>query len=150
LTFLCSYTVIYGISQWLEASRGFSARQTGLLIVPMSLVAIFITTPVSRRNLVRGPLILSAAAAIVGSAAALTLDSQTSVLVIIAMTLLFGIANGAGNVSNQIALYSQAPADRVGTAAGLFRTFGYLGSIASSTLTGIVFHTHVTDDGLHT
>ncbi len=150
MTLLCSYTVIYGISQWMEASRGLSARQTGLLIVPMSLVAILVTTPVSRRNLVRGPLIVSAVAAIIGSAATLALHSTSSALSIIAVTLLFGVVTGAGNVSNQLALYGQAPADRLGTAAGLLRTFGYLGSIASSTLTGLVFHTHVTDHGLHT
>lgn len=150
VTMLCAYTVIYGISQWLEASRGLSARQTGLLIVPMSVVAIAVTTPVSRRNLVRGPLIASAVAAIAGSAVALVLHSQTPVIAIIAMTLVFGVVNGAGSTANQLSLYSQSPAERVGTAAGLFRTFGYLGSIASSTLTGIVFHTHVTDHGLHT
>ena len=44
---------------------------------------------------------------------------------------------------------AQAPADQVGTAAGLFRTFSYLGSIASSTVTGIVFRHDVTDSGLH-
>ena len=149
LTMLCAYTVLYGISQWMEASRGLSARQTGLLIIPMSLVAIAITAPVSRRNLVRGPLIASAIAAIVGSAAALVLTSTTPVIVIIGMTLVFGITQGAGNTANQLALYSQSPPERVATAAGLLRTFGYLGSIASSTITSIVFHDHVTDHGLH-
>lgn len=31
----------------------------------------------------------------------------------------------------------------------LIRTFGYIGSIASSALIGIVFHTKVSDSGLH-
>ena len=29
------------------------------------------------------------------------------------------------------------------------RTFGYVGSIAASAITGIVFHTNVTDSGVH-
>ena len=37
----------------------------------------------------------------------------------------------------------------VGTASGLFRTFGYIGSIASSAIISIVFHTSVTDHGMH-
>jgi sugar phosphate permease len=37
----------------------------------------------------------------------------------------------------------------VGTAAGLFRTVGYLGSIASATITGMVFRHDVTDSGMH-
>src|SRR6202044_2437073 len=63
---------------------------------------------------------------------------------------IFGIALGAGAAGNQNALYSQASASQVGTAAGLFRTFSYIGSIASSAITGIVFRTSVTDHGLHT
>jgi sugar phosphate permease len=35
------------------------------------------------------------------------------------------------------------------TAAGLLRTFGYVGSIASSAITGIVFHHRVSDHGVH-
>ena len=41
----------------------------------------------------------------------------------------------------------QAPADQLGTASGLLRTFGYVGSIASSAITGIVFHTGVSHHG---
>jgi hypothetical protein len=40
-------------------------------------------------------------------------------------------------------------AERLGTAAGLFRTFGHVGSIGSSAMIGIVFHSGVTDGGLH-
>jgi sugar phosphate permease len=42
----------------------------------------------------------------------------------------------------------QAPAEQLGTASGLLRTFGYVGSIAASAITGVVFHTHVTDHGV--
>jgi predicted MFS family arabinose efflux permease len=72
------------------------------------------------------------------------------VVLIVAVTVIFGIALGAGAAGNQTALYNQASANQVGTAAGLFRTFSYIGSIASSAITGIVFRTSVTDQGLHT
>jgi sugar phosphate permease len=36
-------------------------------------------------------------------------------------------------------------AEQLGTSSGLLRTFGYVGSIASSAITGIVFHTSVSD-----
>lgn len=51
---------------------------------------------------------------------------------------------------NQTALYMQVAAEQIGTASGLFRTFGYIGSIASSAIIGIAFHTEVTDAGMHT
>jgi len=65
------------------------------------------------------------------------------------LTLVFGFVMGFAAAGNQTALYAQAPADQLGTAAGLLRTFGYVGSIASSAITGMVFHTSVTDHGVH-
>jgi len=41
------------------------------------------------------------------------------------------------------------PAEQLGTASGLLRTSGYIGSIAASAITGIVFHTSVSDHGVH-
>jgi hypothetical protein len=35
------------------------------------------------------------------------------------------------------------------SSSGLLRTFGYVGSIASSAITGMVFHHQVTDHGIH-
>lgn len=66
-----------------------------------------------------------------------------------AITLIFGITLGTTVSGNQTALYTQVTAGQLGTASGLFRTFSYLGSIASSALISIVFHTSVTDHGLH-
>jgi sugar phosphate permease len=56
---------------------------------------------------------------------------------------------GAAAAGNQTAVYSQAPDEQLGTASGLLRTFGYIGSIAASAITGIVFHTSVSDHGVH-
>ena len=61
LTFLGIYTVLYGITQWIEVGRGFSAEQAGLLMLPLTAVSIVVARPVSARNLVRGPLIVAGA-----------------------------------------------------------------------------------------
>jgi MFS family permease len=149
LVLLCVYVVLYGITQWLEAGRGLSAIATGLLLLPMTAISGVIIAPISRRNLVRGPVIAAAIACLAGSAGVLFLGSSSSIVWIIAITLAFGIAMGAGASGNQTALYTQAPADELGTASGLLRTFGYVGSIAASAITGIVFHGGVSDHGLH-
>jgi hypothetical protein len=65
------------------------------------------------------------------------------------ITLAFGLVTGFASAGNQTALYSQAPGEQLGTASGLLRTFGYVGSIASSAITGIVFHASVSDTGVH-
>jgi MFS family permease len=147
---LCVYVVLYGITQWLEAARGMPALTAGLLLLPTSLISGIVVIPISRRNLIRGPIIAAAVASLVGSVGVLLLNSTTSIVWIVAITMLFGVALGAGASGNQIALYTQAPPDELGVAAGLFRTFGYIGSIASSAITGIVFHAEVTDTGVHT
>ncbi len=149
LTFLGIYTVLYGITQWIEVGRGFSSEEAGLLILPLTAVSVVVTRPVSARNLVRGPLIVAGISLLVAAMGVLLLTTHSPVILIVAVTLIFGITLGAGIAGNQTALYRQASANQVGTAAGLFRTFSYIGSIASSAITGIVFRTSVTDHGLH-
>jgi predicted MFS family arabinose efflux permease len=150
LTMMCAYTVLYGVTQWLQAGRGLSAEDAGLLLLPMTAVSALLARPISVRNLVRAPLIAGAVACLAGSAGVLILTTGTPTVWIVVITLLFGITLGASISANQTTLYSQVAADQLGTASGLFRTFGYLGSIASSALISIVFHTHVNDHGLHT
>ena len=149
LTLLSFYTVLYGLTQWMQAARGLSPRDAGLVLLPMGIVAAIVSQPISARNLVRGPLVVGAASLLLVSAAIALFTSHTSVAAIVGVTSLFGITLGTTTVGNQTALYIQAPAEHVGTAAGLFRTFGYIGSIASSTITGIAFRHNVTDSGMH-
>jgi MFS family permease len=141
--------VLYGVTQWVEGVRGLSETQAGLLLLTMTLVSGLIVSPVSRRNLVRGPVIAAAVACVVGAVGTLVLSASAWIGWVVVLTLVFGLVMGFAAAGNQTALYAQAPADQLGTAAGLLRTFGYVGSIASSAITGIVFHTSVTDHGVH-
>jgi MFS family permease len=146
---LCVYTVLYGVTQWLQAGRGMSSFEAGLLLLPMSAVSAVIARPVSQRNLLRMPLAVAAVSCLAGSAGVLLLAGSTPVAWIVVVTLVFGITLGTGASANQTALYAQVPAEQIGTASGLFRTFGYIGSIASSAIISIVFRTSVSDHGLH-
>ena len=148
-TLLSFYTVLYGVTQWLQVAHGLSPQAAGLVLLPMGIVAAIVSQPISARNLVRGPLIIGAASLLLASAVVALFTSTTPIAVIVGVTVLFAITLGTTMVGNQTALYLQAPADHVGTAAGLFRTVGYLGSIASATITGMVFRHDVTDSGMH-
>ncbi|WP_435126662.1 MFS transporter [Actinacidiphila sp. bgisy144] len=149
LALLCQYVVLYGITQWVEGVRGLSETQAGLLLLPMTLVSGLIISPVARRNLVRGPVVAAAIACVVGSAGVLVLSASAWIGWVVVITLFFGLVVGFAAAGNQTALYAQAPPDQLGTASGLLRTFGYVGSIASSAITGLVFHTSVSDSGVH-
>lgn len=146
---LCIYTVLYGITEWIGAARGTSALEAGLLILPMSALSALVVGPVSKRNLVRGPLIVAAASSIVASTGVFFLTTKTPAIWIVLITLIFGVTMGTMASSNQTALYLQVSTDQIAIASGLMRTFGYIGSIASSALIGIAFHAKVSDGGLH-
>jgi MFS family permease len=146
---LCVYTVLYGVTQWLQAGRGLSALTAGLVLLPMSAAGGIIARPVAQRNLLRAPLLIAGVTCLAGSACVLLITSSTPLALIVLVTLVFGVTLGTGASANQTALYAQVDAEQIGTASGLFRTFGYIGSIASSAIISIVFHAGVSDHGLH-
>jgi MFS family permease len=148
LSLLGTYAILYGLTQWIEVARGLSAYQAGLILIPMGVLSAISAGVVSHSRTVRLPLIASACFLLAGAVATLFLTSHSPIAIIIAVTSLFGLMSGSSNVTNQTALYQQAPPETVGTASGLLRTFGYIGSIAASTVTGVAFHTHVNDGGL--
>ncbi|MQY18142.1 MFS transporter [Nocardia macrotermitis] len=149
LVMLCQYIVLYGLTQWVETVRGYGGSSAGLLLLPMTLISGVAIAVISRRNLIRGPVIAAAVISLTGSAGVLLLDAGAWIGLVAVITLLFGAATGFAVAGYQTALYTHAPAEQLGTAAGLLRTFGYIGSIASSAITGMVFHRQVTDHGLH-
>jgi predicted MFS family arabinose efflux permease len=140
--------ILYGLTQWIEAARGLSAYEAGLVLIPMGVLSAVSARVVSQRQAIHKPLIAAALFMLAGAVATLFLTSHSPIAAIVAVTALFGLASGSSNVTNQTALYKEAPAETVGTAAGLLRTFGYIGSIAASTITGVAFRAHVDDTGL--
>ncbi|MGW3980205.1 MFS transporter [Streptomyces mirabilis] len=149
LTLMGTYVILYGLTQWLEVARGLSAYQAGLMLMPMGVLTALAARVVSRRAAVRWPLIACAVLLLVGAMATLFVGSGTPIAAVICVTAVFGLTSGAGTVANQTVLYQEAPAAALGTASGLLRTFGYIGSIASAAITGTAFHRGVSDSGLH-
>ncbi|WP_331743831.1 MFS transporter (plasmid) [Streptomyces sp. NBC_01136] len=149
LTLLGVYTVMYGMTQWMEAAHGLSTVASGLLLLPMGAVSALLSRPLASRNLVRGPLLTAAITMVLGSGGIMLLTSHSPAIAIVLVSLIFGVTSAATTVGNQTALYLAAPPDQIGTASGLFRTFGYLGTITSSVIGSIVFRGGVSDHGLH-
>ena len=66
------------------------------------------------------------------------------------VTMVSGVLSGLGLIGNQAALFAQAPAVTVGVAAGLLRTFTYLGAVLSSSGISLSFGDRASQNGLHT
>jgi hypothetical protein len=90
-----------------------------------------------------------AAGLAVVSASMMVLRGTAPVWLLVAVSIVFGVQNGLNVVTNQAAMYAQAPADATGTAAGLLRTFMYLGAITSASLISLSYGRAATDAGLH-
>ncbi|MFI9046846.1 MFS transporter [Streptomyces sp. NPDC053427] len=150
LSLLGVYSVMYGMTQWMEAAYGLSTLQAGLMLLPMGAVSALISRPLASRNLVRGPLIASAVTMLLGSVGIMLLTSNSPALALVLVSLVFGITSATTMVGNQTALYLAAPPEQIGTASGLFRTFAYLGSITSAVIGSQVFRDGASDHGLHT
>ena len=149
LTLLGTYVILYGLTQWLEAAHGLSASEAGLALIPMGVLSGVTARIVAQHVRLRLSLTVSALIMLVGAVSTLFLTSHTPLIAIIGVTGLFGLMTGSASVTNQTALYRESPPEKVGTASGLLRTFGYIGSIASATIIGLVFRTRTDDSGLH-
>jgi len=150
LTLLGIYVVLYGLTQWTEAAHHLSGYQAGLMLIPMGVLSAVIARVVSRfTSRLRQSLMVAAVTLVVGAIGMLFLTSHSSLAAVICVSIVFGLVAGFGNVTNQTVLYVEAPAEKVGTASGLLRTFGYIGSIAAATITGVAFRARVSDAGLH-
>lgn len=140
---------MYGLSAWIEAVKRLSSLETGLLLLPMSIVSAVVAGLISKRNMVRGSLIAAAGFSTAASMEVLILHNGSSIIFIAVITVLFGLTMGTMAIGNQTALYKLVTGDQIGTASGLLRTCGYIGSIASSAIISIVFHKNVSNSGLH-
>ncbi|MQA94125.1 MAG: MFS transporter [Streptosporangiales bacterium] len=148
-TFISVYVILYGLTQWVEEVRGLSPAETGLILLPMSIVAVAAAAIGSRRKRMRIPLLTGLVALPIGSLGLLLLDAASPVALLVLVAGVFGVTNGLNSIGNQAALYKLVPTTHVGSASGLLRTFQYVGAIASSSLIGLAYGDRATTPGLH-
>jgi MFS family permease len=149
LVYTATYLATYSLSQWMQDAVGIASGTAGLLQLPATVLAGLASVVVSRTTRVRVPLLLAAIVPIGGGIAVVLLQSSWPIWAFAAVAAIFGAPQGLASVSNQQALYRQAPVDRTGTASGLSRTSVYLGAILASSLIGVFFGDRPTDAGVH-
>ncbi|MGW1029352.1 MFS transporter [Streptomyces sp. NPDC002577] len=149
LAYTTSYAFLYGFTQWLEEGRSLSASSAGLILLPMSAAAIAVTALTGRKAEVRGKLITGALVQIAGCAALLLLDAASPIWLLALIGAVIGIPQGLNGLANQNALYAQADPQRIGSSAGLLRTFMYLGALLASAANAVFYKHGATTGGLH-
>lgn len=149
LSYVTSYAFLYGYTQWLEDGRGLGASAAGLVLLPLSASAVVIATLTGRRAAFRGKLLAGGAAQILACAALLFVDGRTAVWLLVGVGALMGLPQGLNGLANQNALYHQADPARMGSAAGLLRTFMYIGAMSASAANAAAFGHGAGTAGLH-
>ena len=144
------YSMLYGFSQWLESGAGFSSSAAGAIMLPMSIAAGISSFMAGRTKGIRAPFIISMGVMIVACAALGAISFGAQAWLIAAAAVLFGFSQGMFSVSTQAAVYIQAPAQEIGSAAGLQRTAFYLGAIIAASILGLVYGQHATNSGFLT
>ncbi|MBS1870675.1 MAG: MFS transporter [Actinobacteria bacterium] len=147
-----AFGIFFALPLWLEAARGFSSGQTGLLVAPLAGVAV-VAAPVAARLVARrgerAALIAGACAMVVGTLLLATFTTGTPLWAIVPATVVLGIPIGFNNLGLQSALYGASDPERTGAAAGLFQTCRFVGAVLSTSLLGVVFADGVDSAGLH-
>jgi MFS family permease len=149
LAFAVTYSFMYGFPQWLEDGRGLTARDAGLVTLPMFVTAIAVSAATGRREALRGKLIAGALGQIGASLLLLTLQPASPAWMLTMVVLIIGIPLGLNGIALQNAVYRQANPANLGACAGLLRTFGYLGAIASAAAQGCFYGHSVNTNGMH-
>jgi MFS family permease len=143
------YVMLYAMPQWLEGVKRFAPAETGLLMIPNSIMSAVIGLLIAKStNLFRQNL-LGVGVMIAACAGLLLLHQQTPVYFIFLFTLLMGMAEGINLIANQALMNAESPLAQKGVSAGLYRTFGYIGAIISGSQIKTHFSTGVTDSSFH-
>ncbi|MFF9391240.1 MFS transporter [Streptomyces griseoluteus] len=149
LAYIVSYAFLYGYTQWLEEGRGLSASQAGLVQLPLFATALIVSTLTGRRPAIRAKLLVGAAGQLAACALLLTLTDASPVWMLVAVVFVLGVPQGLNSLALQNSVFHQADPERMGSSAGLLRTFGYLGAIVASAAGGALFGQRADTGGLH-
>ncbi|MBK3575761.1 MFS transporter [Streptomyces sp. MBT65] len=149
LGYTTSYAFLYGYTQWLEEGRGLHASAAGLVLLPLSLTALGVSSLTGRREAIRAKLLVGGAVQIAGCAGLFLVGSGSPVWLLLAVGAVLGVPQGLLGLAGQNALYRQAEPARIASAAGLLRTFMYLGALAASAATAAFFPHRADTPGLH-
>ncbi|MFE6054844.1 MFS transporter [Kitasatospora sp. NPDC056446] len=149
LGYTAVYAFLYGYTQWLEEGRGLSAAAAGLVLLPLSLTALGVSGLTGRDPAVRGKLLIGAGCQAAACAALLSVHASSPTVLLIGVGVLAGIPQGLIGLGTQTSLYHQADPAGIAAAAGLLRTFMYLGAMGASAANAAFFPHGATTGGLH-
>lgn len=139
---LVMYTTILALPLYLEEVRGHSLQTVGMVLAAMSIFSAFLG-PVGGRWADRSGRWLPATSGgvmfLVGTVVLAIAMPGTSIVPVIAGLAAMGLGLGISSASIQTAAVESVPLERTGSAAGVYSTSRYLGSVTGSTVLAALF-----------
>ncbi|MCL2781179.1 MAG: MFS transporter [Actinomycetia bacterium] len=144
-----SYVMLYGYAQWMEDSRDLGATAAGLVLMPLSAVAVAVASLTGRRPEVKRKLVVGAFTQLAGALVLFALAGGSAIWFLVVVAVIFGVPQGLNSLGNQNAVYHQAEPSRLGSSSGLLRTFTYLGAMIASAASSAFFGQTADTAGMH-
>ncbi|MFZ6029307.1 MAG: MFS transporter [Chloroflexota bacterium] len=144
LNYMCVYSIIFLMPQYLIDGRGLNTSTAGLLLAAQSLVMAVvapISGTLSDRWGTRWPSVAGMAVLALGTWLLSRLDAGAGYPVIVFSLALVGLGTGAFISPNNSALMGAAPRHRQGIAAGVLATARSFGMVIGAGLSGAIFAT---------
>jgi DHA2 family methylenomycin A resistance protein-like MFS transporter len=142
LSNLVMYTTLLALPIYFERVRDHGARTTGLILAAMSLL-MAVLGPIGGRLADsrgrRAPAVLGALALVVGVAVLALAVLRPSLWPVAVALGIMGVGLGLQSASIQTTAIESAPAEKTGSAAGVYSTARYLGSVTGATVLAIAF-----------
>ena len=148
---LCGFSAfLFVTTLYLQDVRGMSALTAGVSLLPVG-VLIVVLSPITGRLVAergpRGPLVLSGTALALGGATSIWLNPTTPLPAILAIFLLFGIAQGTVNPPITNSAVTGMPASMTGVATALASTGRQTGTTLGVAISGTIVGTTLAHGG---
>ncbi|MEH7247239.1 MFS transporter [Neobacillus niacini] len=142
------FSLLLSMPIYLQSVLMLSSKQTGIIMLSISVFAIIITPLATRwieKSGYRIPLLTGVLIGIAGVVLLLTVNHNSPLYWIFIVLSVIGLSNGFLNIGLQTLLYSFVSVSESGTASGLFMTSRFIGNILASSIFGVMFATGVND-----
>lgn len=153
LTTIIFFSMLLSFPTFIQIVLGESSRIAGIVMLSLSIFAMF-TTPLATRWMerigFRIPLLFSVLVGLMGVILLMTVNDFSPLLWIGVILAVIGISNGVQNIGLQNLLYTFIAPKETGLASGLFMTSRFIGNILASSIYGVVFATGMNGGNMRT
>lgn len=142
------FAMLLSMPIYLQSVLMLNSKQTGIIMLSISIFAMIITPLATRwieKSGYRIPLLTGVLIGVVGVVLLLTVNHNSPLYWIFIVLSTIGLSNGILNIGLQTLLYSFVSISESGTASGLFMTSRFIGNILASSIFGVMFATGVND-----